>query len=54
MFQLPVTSTGAALSSFALILLSLNVSRLRMRHRISVGTLATSLCRLRYAPTAMP
>lgn len=37
MFQLPVTSTVAALSSFALIVLSLNVSRLRMRHGISLG-----------------
>lgn len=37
MFQLPVTATVAALSTFALVALSLNVSRLRMRHRISLG-----------------
>jgi len=37
MFQLPVTTTVTALTSFALIALSLNVSRLRMRHRISLG-----------------
>lgn len=37
MFHLPVTTTVAALTTFMLIALSLNVSRLRMRYRTSLG-----------------
>lgn len=37
MFQLPITATVTALTAFVLIALSMNVSRLRMQHRISLG-----------------
>lgn len=38
MLELPITSCSAALAAVLLTGLSLNVSRLRMRHRISLGS----------------
>lgn len=37
MVQLPLTATVTAVSALALVALSLNVSRLRMQHRVSLG-----------------
>ncbi|CAN7310862.1 MAPEG family protein [Aquipseudomonas alcaligenes] len=38
MLELPITSCSAALAAVLLTGLSLNVSRLRMRHRVSLGS----------------
>lgn len=37
MFQIPITSSVAVLTATTLLALSLNVTRLRLRHRVSLG-----------------